>query len=307
MAKRLTDTEIWEQDWFIELPTKYKLTWNFIKDKCDDCGVWRPNKSLLQRIIGEPVNLEEFLTFINIDGKERIRILKNNRWFLVEYFFFQYGDKFNPKSPVHRGALKRLLQNNVHPKELSYLSIGKLESIDIEELKEIGYQKGSDSILKAYTYTTDRDKDKDKDKGMDKEYVLVSNLLPENEKDKTMVVVEMMKIWMKHRPDYTGIVEADYPALLDISYIMAKSKGWQKSTVVGEHEQDILDGWEKICAFLSGTEADRFLRSLTIDGISIPKNFQKVVESMKVGKSAVIQKQKEAEKGRITHEQYFKE
>lgn len=145
------------------------------------------------------------------------------------------------------------------------------------------------------------------------EYEYVNNILNGHfeknvdEKKQTMVVVEMMRIWMKHRPDYTGIVEADYPALLDISYIMAKSKGWQKSTVVGEHEQDILDGWEKICAFLSGTEADRFLRSLTIDGISIPKNFQKVVESMKVGKSAVIQKQKEAEKGRITHEQYFKE
>jgi hypothetical protein len=167
MAKRLTDTEIWEQDWYIDLPGKYKLTWNFIKDKCDDCGVWRPNKSLLQRIIGEPVNLEEFLTFINIDGKERIRVLQNGRWFLVEYFFFQYGDKFNPKSPVHRGALKRLLQNNLHPKELSYLHIGDLVNIDIQQLKEIGYQKGSDSILKAYGYGSNRDKDKDKDKAQD--------------------------------------------------------------------------------------------------------------------------------------------
>ena len=42
MAKRFTDTEIWEQDWFIDLPNKYKLLWNYIKDKCDNVGIWRP-------------------------------------------------------------------------------------------------------------------------------------------------------------------------------------------------------------------------------------------------------------------------
>jgi hypothetical protein len=110
MAKRFTDTEIWEQDWYIDLPTKYKLTWNYIKDKCDNCGIWRPNKSLLQRIIGEPVNLEEFLTFVNVE-KGRITVLPTGRWFLRDFFIFQYGDKFSPTSQIHKGAIKQLVAN----------------------------------------------------------------------------------------------------------------------------------------------------------------------------------------------------
>lgn len=305
MSKRLTDTEIWEQDWYVELPNKYKLTWNFIKDKCDDCGVWRPNKSILQRIIGEPINLNEFLCFVNVGEKERIMVLENGRWFLIEYFKFQYGEKFNPKSPVHRGAFKRLLTHNIHPSKLTYLMAGNLLNIDLLRLKEIAYGKGNDSLLIAYEYPTDRAKDK----GIDKDIVLVSNLIKEKEPDEkfVMVVIEMMAIWMKHRPDYTGLVDADYPALLNIAYLMAKSKGWKKSEVVFEREKEVLESWEKICKYLGGSEADKFLRGLTIDGVSIPKNFQKVVESMKSGKSAIAEKQNELEKKRVRPEDYFRE
>ena len=101
MAKRLTDTEIWEQDWYIDLPNKYKLMWNYIKDRCDNSGIWRPNKSLLQRIIGEPINFNEFIEFVNID-KKRIIVLPSGRWFVKDFFIFQYGEKFSPESPVHK-------------------------------------------------------------------------------------------------------------------------------------------------------------------------------------------------------------
>lgn len=158
MGKRLTDTEIWDQDWFVDLPTKYKLFWNYIKDKCDNAGFWRPNRVVAQRIIGEPINIEEFLKFINVD-KVRIMVLPTGRWFLRDYFIFQYGEVFSPTSLVHKGALKTLLANGVHPGEILNGGIGKLKDIDIQQLKEIAYARGTERLQIAYGKTTEGTKE----------------------------------------------------------------------------------------------------------------------------------------------------
>lgn len=285
MSKRLTDTEIWEQDWYIDLPNKYKLLWNFIKDKCDDCGVWRPNKSLLQRIIGEPINLDEFLTFINIGGKERIRILQNGRWFLIEYFFFQYGDKFNPKSPVHRGAMKRLLQNNLHPKELSYLHIGNLINIDIQKLKEIGYQKGTDSILKAYGYDSDRDKVIDKDKVKDNTVLEYQEITF----DKNSLTPKMVEVFKQYYPHYPVDEKSDFQSCLQIAYLIAKQKKWTKDSVLAENMGNVLDAWDKIVQF---SITDKWYSTRSISDFC--REFQRIVQSMTAAiKPKTFQKQEE--------------
>lgn len=160
MAKRLHDTDIWEQDWYLDLPNKYKLFWAYVKDKCDNVGIWRPNKSMAQKIIGEPINLDEFLTFTNIE-KTRIQVLPSGRWFIKDFFIFQYGDKFSPTSQVHKGALKALLQNGVHPKEILKDSIGKLQDLDIQQLKEIAYSKDINNLNIAFGNPSLRVIDKD--------------------------------------------------------------------------------------------------------------------------------------------------
>lgn len=174
MSKRFTDTEIWDEDWFLDLPNKYKLFWQYIKDRCDDVGVWRPNKSMAQRIIGEPINMNEFLTFVNVDGAERIVVLDNGRWFLRGYFIFQYGIHFSPTSPVHRGALKRLLVHGLHLRDIPKLDCKNLKDADNETLKQIAYQKPNDSLLIGYGYPINSLKDKDKDKDKNK-----STIVPE--------------------------------------------------------------------------------------------------------------------------------
>lgn len=168
MAKRLHDTDIWEQDWFIDLPSKYKLFWGYVKDKCDNVGIWRPNKGIAQRIIGEPLNMDEFLGFINID-KERIIVLPSGKWFLSDFFKFQYGDTYSPTSQVHKGALKQLLSNGIHISQLVGIDSGNLKNIGIQELKQIAYSKGLDRVSEAYWEGIDRDKDKNKNKEKDKE------------------------------------------------------------------------------------------------------------------------------------------
>jgi len=168
LAKRFHDTEIWEQDWFVSLPNKYKLLWMFIKDKCDDCGVWRPNKEIFQRVISEPLNFNEFLVFVNTEEKERILVLPNGRWFLRDYFFFQYGANFNPASPAHKGVLKRLVSHAIHIKELTKVNCRLLINADFQILSEIAYHKGISTLIIDYGYAIDSIKDKDKDKYLGK-------------------------------------------------------------------------------------------------------------------------------------------
>lgn len=155
MAKRLHDTDIWGEDWFAELPTKYKLLFLYIKDKCDNVGIWRPNKSAIEFLAGEKINLNEFLEVINSE-KERILVLSSGRWFIKSYFTFQYGDRFSPASQVHRGAIKSLLSNGIHPKEILQNSLGYLQFIDIQQFREIAYSKDSNRLLEAYQYPIDR-------------------------------------------------------------------------------------------------------------------------------------------------------
>ena len=95
--------------------------------------------------------------------------MPSGRWFIKEFFVFQYGDKFSPTSQVHKGALKTLVQNGVHIKEVLTDGIGNLQVIDIQQLKEIAYSKDIDTLNIAYGNPSKRVKDKDKDKVMDKD------------------------------------------------------------------------------------------------------------------------------------------
>jgi len=117
MAKRLHDTEIWEEDWFIALPDLHKLFWFFIKDRCDKGGVWRVNKLPFEQKQKQSIDINLFLNTVNTD-KQRIEVISNNKWLIKGFFAFQYGDKLNPKAPVQRGAVESLLASGVTERQL---------------------------------------------------------------------------------------------------------------------------------------------------------------------------------------------
>lgn len=90
-----------------------------------------------------------------------------------------------------------------------------------------------------------------------------------------MVVVEMMKTWMKHNPNYFEEKENDYTACLQIAYKIAKYKKWKEVDVVGLREKDVLNSWDKICLFI---RSDQFLKKLSVTNIC--NQFQLVVQKM---------------------------
>ena len=48
MVKRLSDSEIWNKDWFLDLTDKQKLLVKFLFDNCDCAGIYEISKRMLR-------------------------------------------------------------------------------------------------------------------------------------------------------------------------------------------------------------------------------------------------------------------
>lgn len=120
MAKRFMDTDLWLEDWFLELDGKEQLFLTYIKARCDHAGVWRPNFKHFEFASKFRINTEQFLAKVNAD-KERIRVLPNGRWLIIGFIPFQYGTPGKTKrNHALNGALNALAANNVDPKSMGY-------------------------------------------------------------------------------------------------------------------------------------------------------------------------------------------
>lgn len=87
MPKRFTDTAKWQDEWFMDLPAKYKLFYLFLLDSCDHAGVWKTNFRLAEFHIGAQICAEEIHELF----AGRIIEFKPGYWFLVKFIKFQYG------------------------------------------------------------------------------------------------------------------------------------------------------------------------------------------------------------------------
>jgi hypothetical protein len=136
MAKRFTATEIWDEDWFLDMPNEYKLFWYYMLSSCDHCGLFKVNLRSFCSQLGVTLTPNKALELFNT-GKERIREISKSLWLIEDFFVFQYGEKFNRKNRVHESIEKSYLKHGI-----------KLTSIR-------GLVEVNDRV---------KDKDKDKDK-----------------------------------------------------------------------------------------------------------------------------------------------
>lgn len=88
--KRFTDTSLWEREWFMTLSPCEKLAWFYVKDHCDNVGVWVPNFILADFCIGAKIEWGSLPSKTN----GNIVVLENGKWFLVDYIKFQHPDLF---------------------------------------------------------------------------------------------------------------------------------------------------------------------------------------------------------------------
>lgn len=180
MAKRFTDTALWEKEWFAGLSPAEKCAWFYIKDRCDPVGVWEPSFTIANFYIGEKIDWNAFRDKCN----GNIRVLDNGKWWLVDFCVYQY---------VH------LDENSKAPPIVSYIKLLKKHGLWEHYLKGINtlsipYPKGRASP---------KDKDKEKDKDQDKDKV--------KEKDSSNLPVKVSKsnpnteLYNKIKDSFTAI------------------------------------------------------------------------------------------------------
>ena len=107
MSKRFTETEIWNEDWYLDMPLEYRHFWHYVKDTCDHAGVWKPNVRRFNADIEKKVDLSVALDLFNAE-KNRIEKLESGHWVLLDFVQFQYGTVLNLKNSCHLSVFNRL-------------------------------------------------------------------------------------------------------------------------------------------------------------------------------------------------------
>lgn len=95
--KRYTDSNKWNDVWFLDLPNKYKLFWVWLLDNCDQAGIWEVSFKLAKFHIGEDLEPSEVKRIL---GKKIIEIEDGKKWFIPNFIFFQHGESLSKKNPA---------------------------------------------------------------------------------------------------------------------------------------------------------------------------------------------------------------
>lgn len=148
MAKRFTDTELSDKEWFMKLSCRLKCVVRYLFDKCDNAGVWTTNYALGAIYVGEVFTEEEIL---KIDGGCQFEKF-GNKIFVKGFICFQYGELKESCHP-HRPIISKLIKYGLYDKVI------------------LGYCKGTDRVQEK-----DKEEDKDKDFGKS-ENLLVPGML----------------------------------------------------------------------------------------------------------------------------------
>lgn len=141
MAKRLTDTEKWNDDWYLSLDNDYRIIWQWLLDNCNHAGICKRNIKLLNVMcntnISEPELIEKMVDRVVAEG---------NDWFIPKFLKFQYAD-LQSNRPVIISVRKELMKKKYYL--LVPQSLGE-EYIIIPE-----------SLSNDYSIIKDKSKDKD--------------------------------------------------------------------------------------------------------------------------------------------------
>lgn len=146
MAKRFTDTEKWEDEWFTDLSNDYKVIWFYLLDTCDNAGLWKKNIKKLNYLCNTSISADDLL---NVFGK-RINVLTDDKWLIKKFCIVQYGHDF--------------LQSN-NKAVLSAIKKLAIEGVTIENIYS------NDTLSIGYQYSTDTPKEQEQDKVKDKDNV----------------------------------------------------------------------------------------------------------------------------------------
>ena len=150
MAKRFTDKNKWEDDWYASLDNDCKIVWEYLLDHCDHAGIGKINFRLLNfccNVMWDLAKLKEIFD-------SRLKF-KSNFYFIPNYLKFQYPKGLNSNKPAIRSVRNILIEKDL------YNFISKLYGN--------GYLMIKESLDNCSITVKDKDIYKDKDKDKDKD------------------------------------------------------------------------------------------------------------------------------------------
>lgn len=111
MAKRLIDTDVWDNKWFRTLPVKMKAAWLYIRDKCDNAGVWEEDCELMSYQIGAEVSLDELTGALS----GRIKKVGDTKIWITGFCEETWGflDEDNVKNYPHQAYIRLLKKHGL--------------------------------------------------------------------------------------------------------------------------------------------------------------------------------------------------
>lgn len=153
MAKRFTDTEIWNDPWFRKLSLEGKVLWRFFVERCDAAGFWKKDYELASFQCGFEVSEEKIKELNN--GKTRVAD-HGEHFQIVDFIKFQYGTLSADCKP-HKSILNLL-----------------------DSYQKKGYLKGTHTLQEQ-----EKEKEQVKDKKEASSLDYLSDVPPEDLKDFT--------------------------------------------------------------------------------------------------------------------------
>lgn len=149
MAKRFTATEIWKEDWFLDMTIEYKLFWYYMLSNCDHAGLFKVNLRSFCGLMEVKLTSNKVLEYFNA-GKERIRIVSESVWLIEDFFVYQYGTTFNWNNRVHESIGELYKRHNIEIKSIR----GLLDLKDRVKDKDKDIKKGGtgENKIKAVSF-----------------------------------------------------------------------------------------------------------------------------------------------------------
>ena len=110
MAKRFIDTNIFADEWFMELSKDAKLLWIYFITNCDHAGILKLNKKLCEFQTG----IKGLETVIEQLGNSIVTVSEGLEYFIPKFIKFQYPGFPESRAPQQKSAIQILISKGLY-------------------------------------------------------------------------------------------------------------------------------------------------------------------------------------------------
>lgn len=220
MTKRFTDTEKWRKGFVRSLDAPYKLLWLYILDECDHAGIWHVELDVACLRIGFDVDMQSAIDTL---GKHIYPFDENEKWFIVDFISFQYGE-LNEANRVHQSVIRQLRKYGLWKVYISSLEGAKDKDKDKDKDKKKVKDTYSDSVERIWNCTPRMGKQRSSKKDLQTSWNSV------NPKPQINIVLESLEKYSKS-PEW----EKDNGQYVPGIHRWVKSRKWEVDI---DHEPD---------------------------------------------------------------------